>query len=297
MATTTPACANEFIEDELQRRLAKVEEGFGAQALGFTGPLVFGVDDLMRSVVEGLVRREGYKRRLVIVLTTAGGYIEVVQRIVETIRHHYDHVTFVVPNYAYSAGTVFAMSGNDIYMDYYSRLGPIDPQIQKESGAAVPALGYLAKWEALLQKAKDGTLTMVEAQLMIQGFDQGELYLYEQARELSVAMLKDWLVKYKFAEWHETEHARRKVTSKLRTSRAEAIARILNDTERWHSHGHGISREVLERDVQLRIEDLDADSNALHASAVKAYYSLADDFITKMGKQGMIHTTGALMFL
>jgi len=35
-------------------------------------------------------------------------------------------------------------------------------------------------------------------QILIQGFDQGELYYYEQARELSIALLKEWLVKYKF---------------------------------------------------------------------------------------------------
>ena len=52
---------------------------------------------------------------------------------VETLRHHYDIVDFVVPTHAYSAGTIFVMSGDSIYMDYYSRLGPIDPKSNRNA--------------------------------------------------------------------------------------------------------------------------------------------------------------------
>ena len=60
--------------------------------------------------------------------------MDVVQRVVDTLRRHYNLVDFIIPNYAYSAGTVLAMSGDAIHMDYYSRLGPIDPQIETERG-------------------------------------------------------------------------------------------------------------------------------------------------------------------
>ncbi len=116
--------------------------------------------------------------------------------IVETLRHHYGYVAFVIPNCAFSAGTVLVMSGDDIYMDYYSRLGPIDPQVETENGKMVPPLGYLAQYRRLLD---------AEAQLLIDGFDQAELHKYEQARELSIALLKEWLAKYKFKDWKVTE--------------------------------------------------------------------------------------------
>lgn len=99
----------------------------------------------IRAAVEDLRQREERPHRLAVLLTTSGGLIETVQRIVETLRHHYDHVSFVIPNFALSAGTVLAMSGDEIYMDYYSRLGPIDPQVQTVRGRQVPALGYLVK--------------------------------------------------------------------------------------------------------------------------------------------------------
>ena len=41
---------------------------------------------------------------------TQGGTIEVVERMVNTIRHHYEDVSFIVLDKAMSAGTVFVMS-------------------------------------------------------------------------------------------------------------------------------------------------------------------------------------------
>jgi hypothetical protein len=212
---------------------------------------------------------------------------------VETVRHHYDHVIFAIPNYAFSAGTVFVMSGDEIHMDYYSRLGPIDPQIQTSDGRTVPALGYLKQWERLLKKARDGSLTMVEAQLMIEGrgFDQAQLYQYEQARELSIALLEDWLVNYKFKHWIKTETKGKVVTHTMRKRSAAAIARTLNETERWHSHGYGISLEVLERDLGLKIGDLDKSPE--RCDKLKQYHQLSEDYMIKMKQTGVLHTVGS----
>src|SRR5579859_2994419 len=154
-----PKNANEFIEQQLDERLSAIEAALNADALALHGPLYVGVDSVVRGAVEDLRARSTRPPHLACVLTTFGGYIEVVQRIVETIRHHYEHVHFVVPDQAFSAGTVLAMSGDDILMDYYSRLGPIDPQVESAGGHMVPALGYLIQWERLLDKARKGQLT------------------------------------------------------------------------------------------------------------------------------------------
>lgn len=221
------------------------------------------------------------------VLDTLGGYIGVVQRIVETLRHHYSYIDFIIPNSAYSAGTVLAMSGDSIYMNYYSRLGPIDPQVEGANGNTVPALGYLVAWNRLLDKAKQGELTNVEAQLMLGSFDQAELYKYEQARELSVALLKEWLVSYKFRDW--------KVPARVKSRRAERIARELNNIERWHSHGHGISMEVLRRDLQVKIDDYD--ENPQLGKQVKDYYNLFEDYRLRRGGVVILHYPGRYMLV
>ncbi len=288
MAQRLPSNANEFIEQQLDKRLLSIEKTMGADCVSLNGPLLHGVDNLLRVAVENR-KAASKKKKLVVVLTTTGGYVEVAQRVAETFRHNYDTVDFVVPNYAYSAGTILAMSGDAIHMDYYSRLGPIDPQVENKSGRLVPALGYLEKYKALLERAKDPNdpISLAEVQLLIDGFDQAELYQFEQAQNLSVTLLKEWLVRYKFKDWDRTRTRGLAVTEEMKNDQAEEIARALNDTKRWHTHGRGISRDVLERDINLIINDLDT-NEALNGK-VKQYHDLLEDYMAKKADKGIVH--------
>lgn len=290
MPGDTPHNANQFIERELDSRARNLAEAFDAETLSFTGPLIHGTDDIVHRTIEEMRKDASNKDRLVVVLTTTGGYIEVVQRIVETMRHHYRYVDFVVPNHAFSAGTVLAMSGDSIYMNYYSRLGPIDPQVEGQNNRQVPALGYLIQWERLLKKAREGTITTVEASLLLNKFDLAELYKYEQARELSITLLKRWLVSYKFKDWNHTQDRGIRVTSSMKSRRAASIAKMLSNTERWHSHGYGISMEELRNEVKVRIDDFDADPDK--SETVRAYYGLLDDYMLRRGHKGAVHAPG-----
>ncbi len=290
MPQLNPTTANEFVEQQLDQRLRGIEKAFSAHALNLSGPLVDGVDDILRTAIEKRCVQKPANDKLVVILTTPGGYMETVHRMVATLRRHYKLVDFVVPNYAYSAGTVFVMSGDSIHMDYYSRLGPIDPQLETQQGQRVSALGHLEKYNALIEKAQNGTLTTAEVQLLIDGFDQAELYHYEQARDLSIALLEEWLVKYKFKNWDETETRKIPVTDQMKKDRASDIGKQLNNTKRWHSHGYGISMEVLKRDLNLRIDDYEQQPRL--CASIRGYYNLLADYMVKRGANGAIHIAG-----
>lgn len=292
MTDAAPTSADEFVVQQLDDRLGAVAGSFDADALCIVGPLVVRVDDMIRVMVEDMRAKNGQSRdRLVVLVTTNGGYIETVHRIVDTLRHHYKHVSFVIPNHAFSAGTVLAMSGDEIWMDYYSRLGPIDPQVENaRTGRLVPANGYLKQWQRLMAKAKRGQLTDAEVALMIRGFDQAELYDYEHAGKLSVELLKRWLVKYKFKDWTQTETRKVPVTEADRQKRAVEIARKLGNTDRWHSHGYGISMAELQRDLNLRIDDLDCKKD--HCMHVRQYDRLLSSYMARVRLSGMLHTVG-----
>jgi membrane-bound ClpP family serine protease len=178
---------------------------------------------------------------------------------VNIIRHHYSEVNFIIPDYAFSAGTIFCMSGDNIYMDYFSVLGPIDPQVQNKEGNWVAALGYLDKVNELIEKAKANTLTQAEF-VILKDFDLAELKGYEQAKELTISLLKKWLVKYKFKTWakHQTNEAilNQPVTVAEKEGRAEEIADILSNNNEWKSHGRPINIETLESKLRLKIDIL-----------------------------------------
>ena len=241
MAEAETIKVDTIVESELDARVKKLEDRLTADVLAFSGRIAYGADLVIRDAVEWRKEQKQKRKKLAFFLETEGGYIEIAQRIATTLRKHYQIVEFYVPAAAMSAGTVLVMSGDAIHMDYYSTLGPIDPQLPKPDGTGyIPALGYLEKFEELMKKAAEGGLSAAETTYLLTKFDPAELYQYEHARELSITLLKEWLVKYKFKNWTVTQTRKLTVTPAMRRQRAQEIAEKLNNPDRWHTHGHGL---------------------------------------------------------
>jgi len=119
-------------------------------------------------------------------------------------------------------------------------------------------------------------LTTAELAYLINRFDPAELYMYEQARELSISLLKEWLVKYKFKNWKRTKTRKLKVTKAMRAKRAEEIGNLLNKIDKWNSHGRGIHMSILRRDLKLVIEDFGKNANL--NTCIKDYHKLLLDY-------------------
>jgi hypothetical protein len=255
-------------------------------------PIRFGLDNVVRNEVEALCDGKGKCNKLVVVLETTGGYIEVVERIYKVFRKHYSHVDFIVPDFAYSAGTVLVMSGDAIYMDYYSVLGPIDPQYESEDGKFVPGIGYLEKYKSLVKAVNEATeQSSVRAEIayLLKKFDPAILFFIEQARDHSVSLLEDWLPRHKFKNWKIKETTGKRVTSKDRKLRATEIAEILVNPERWHSHGRGIGiNDLTSEEIRLKIENFGEDDEL--NKKIRNYYELFLDYCGKLGL-GNMNTT------
>ena len=229
---------------------------------------------------------------LIVVLETNGGLMETVERLVAVMRTHYERVSFVVPNFAYSAGTVLALSGDKIFMDYYSVLGPIDPQYRGTDGTFLPGQGMLTQYKELVKTinaAANRDDVRAELSLLIRNFHPAQLFQLEQAVQHGVTLITEWLPQYKFKDWTRTEGKGTKVTSRMKKYRARKIATTLGQASRWHSHGRGIPMKRLQSDeVRLVIDDFGADSKL--SSAVRNYHGLAVDYFAKMGMHGYVYT-------
>ena len=278
-----------FIDKELKglmvRTFSKLESLLKCDVLSYYGPILDGNENMFLKIVEELAPDTKHSDTLAIVLTTTGGSAVAVERYVNIVRKHYKKVIFIIPDYAYSAGTIFCMSGDEIWMDYFSVLGPIDPQVKNKDGRFVPALGYLDKVNSLIEKAKDGTLTNAEF-VILKDFDLAELRAFEQARELTIELLKKWLVKYKFKNWTSHKDGRQ-VTFDEKQQRAADIAAALGDNNTWKSHGRPINIDELE-ELKLRIEDFSEKTDI--RNAIREYYDLSKDLISKYGMQIFIQT-------
>ncbi len=267
-----------------------MEDHFDADVIFYYGPIQPGFARSFRDFIETLRQSASAYDHLVVILNSPGGSAEAVEKFVEIIRFHYSAVDFVVPDYAMSAGTILCMSGDRIFMDYSSSLGPIDPQVYNGK-EWVPALGYLDKVEEMLERARAGTLSQAEF-LILQAQDLATLSRYEQARDLTVTLLKRWLVDYKFKSWttHRTDAAKlgRPVTPDEKRDRAEQIAKTLGDNHLWHSHGRMISGKTLQSVVRLEIDDYS--ENVPLRNMIRAYNDLLTDYITQRKIQVFMHS-------
>src|SRR5699024_1078509 len=172
-------------QKEVSDLLTKLESKLDADVFTYYGEIMNGVERTVKDIIEDLAKDANKHQVIYVFLTTPGGSLPPVQRMVAILRHFYSEVNFIVPDYAYSAGTIWCMSGDNIYMNYYSALGPIDPQVQSKDGKLVAALGYLDKINELLEKAKRNDISQAEF-LILKDFDLAELRSYEQAKELAV---------------------------------------------------------------------------------------------------------------
>jgi Serine dehydrogenase proteinase len=270
----------------LDALLGSLEKKLDADGLALVGPIQAGVEHKMRLAIESIPDRS---KKLAIVLQTLGGIVEVAERMVNIIRHFYEEVVFIVPDVALSAGTIFVMSGDEIMMDYYSCLGPIDPQVERD-GKLVPALSYLIQYDRLIEKAVAGTLTNPEFAILTK-YDLGELHQFEMARDLSVSLLTKWLTTYKFKDWDKSKSTGMPITPEYRAERAKGIAGQLMNNQLWGSHGRGIPMKVL-REMKLKIDDFGADEEL--SRLVRTYFDLMVDFMLRNKLVHVAHTRGYL---
>ncbi len=275
---------DETVKTAVTDHLVELETHLSGDVGFYYGSIEAGAIRLFRDFVEKIAAGTTCgRKRLIFFLNSPGGSAEAAEKMVEIMRQHYAEIFFVVPDFALSAGTILSMSGDRIYMDYSSSLGPIDPQVWNGKDW-VPALGYLDKVEQLLQKATKGQLSNAEF-LVLQNQDLALLSRYEQARDLTVTLLKKWLVEYKFRDWatHGSDPKRKgqPVTLEEKETRAEEIARLLGDNKLWHSHGRMIGPATLASVLRLRINDYSADTTL--RPLVRSYNDLLTEHIARGG--------------
>ena len=254
---------NNFILTQLNTYAATLEEKLKGDVLYYYGLTHPWFIKPFRNLIEKMASNDNKRDTICIFLNTSGGAVEPVEKMVDIIRYHYDKVYFFVPDFAMSAGTIFCTSGDKIFMDYSSSLGPIDPQVMiNDNGVEkwVPALGVLEQVEKLIAKSKDNTISPAEFSIL-QSQNLAILSSYEHARDLSIDLATKWLIKYRFNQGTQQADA-------------EEIVKKLIDHNKWHSHGRFIGIETL-REIGLKIDDYPNEATVL----IRAYNDLITDFV------------------
>jgi hypothetical protein len=190
-------------------------------------------------------------------LETPGGSGEAAEEIVKFLHKHFPIVNFVISGQAKSAGTIMALSGDEIFMTQSGSMGPIDAQM-KVGRSTVSSRDYM---EWVIDKKKEaervGKLNPFDATVIAQ-ISPGELNGVIHQDNFAQELVAEWLVKYKFKHWNRTETRGIEVTSTMKRERAAEIARALTNRSTWRTHGRSIKIEDL-INLGLRINKIDDD--------------------------------------
>ena len=212
-------------------------------------------DDLPFSEMIGAVPDE--KQEVDIMLVTPGGSAEQVSKLVDRLRSKFNKVSFIIPNIAMSAGTIFAASGDEIIMPPGGYIGPIDPQIPDKNGYFRPAQAVLTAIEDIQQRGenllKEGKNPLWSDLQILNQIDPKEIGDALNASKYSSELVEEYLYKYKFKTWKTHSSNGSPVTDKEKKTRAKEIANLLCNNSLWKTHRRGINREIAWDVCKLKI--------------------------------------------
>lgn len=258
--------------DELARAIGELEQIRARPCLVYVGNVVkkdegeSSLDSSDDLPFREMVAKVPAKYRSVdIYLATRGGSAQQVSNFVNCLRARFDDVHFLIPSFCMSAGTLFALSGDQIWMTDRACLGPVDPQVPTAGGRYVPAQALLSLLSEIQQQGdeamKKGLPVPWALVRAIDSLDKKELGEALTASQYAQSMASQFLQKYKFRNWTMRETSKTPVTEVDRAQRASEIAAALGSHDRWKSHGHSISRDVLWNELRLKIDHPDGNLN------------------------------------
>lgn len=201
------------------------------------------------------ILRETKQDKIDFYIETPGGSGEAAEEIAKFLRKEFEEVNFVIAGEAKSAGTILALSGDNVYMTDTGSLGPIDAQVK--IGRSVISAHDYKEWVDLkrTEAAENGSLNPFDA-VMVAQISPGELYGVINSLEFAKDLVKSWLETYKFKNWNKTRTNGKTVTSKMRKDRANKVAEMLCDHTNWRTHGRSLKIEDLQEVLIIeRIDD------------------------------------------
>lgn len=280
---------------EVRRALAEIEAIRGRPCICYLANVVREVPDT--SIVasdhlpfsEMVGRIDASAKEVDVLLATPGGSGEQVTLFVDALRARFERVEFLIPYKAMSAGTLWSLSGDKIWMDDRAFLGPIDPQVPGRDGRYVPAQSLLTLLNMIQQEGEKarqkGGQPPWSYVVLLREMDQRQLGAVITASQYVITMASEFLAKYKFKTWEMHKSTSTPVTPQDRLSRAFEAASALCSHDRWKAHGHAITRDVVWRELRVEIdhpETVQGLSRALRRMWALCYYVFDKGALCKM---------------
>ncbi len=231
--------------DKIRRKyLRKISEETGRNVIAYysgwlqrPGAPDTAVNDKDKSGFMLAIHRLDKSKGLDLILHTPGGDIAATESLVDYLYSIFGkNIRVIVPQLSMSAGTMIALSSQEIVMGKHSNLGPIDPQI---GGLACQAI--LDEFEQAKKDIKANPQSAPLWQVIVGKYHPTLLGTCKQAIEWSEKMVEEWLKENMCSEDEE---------------KVKNILKTFADHRKQKSHARHISRRECE-EVGLNITKLE----------------------------------------
>ena len=184
------------------------------------------IDDMDKNGFMNAVEGIDCKLGLDLILHTPGGSITAAESIVYYLRQKFqNNIRVIIPQMAMSAGTMIALSANEIIMGHHSCIGPFDPFVQ-----GVSAFAVFEEFKRASNDLIDKPHTLPLWQIMIQKYPPAFLEQCEKAIELAESIVPKWLESVMFS----------KLEPEDRDERIKKIMLNLNNPDNTKEHARHI---------------------------------------------------------
>jgi Serine dehydrogenase proteinase len=286
--------ANQNLRDEVRRAIADIEAIRQRPLVVYAANVVkpseasgiVGADDL--PFAEMITQIPAEKNAIDVLIATPGGSAQQVSKFVNRLRPRFEDVAYLIPDVAMSAGTIWVMSGDEIWMDERAVIGPIDPQVPGRDGRLLPLQGLRVlvdeirvRGEEMLKKGQQPAWSDIA---ILRNIDPKELGNVTSASQYSIQLTTEYLRQFKFKNW-KTRSDGTVVTDEMRLLTARKIAEQLCDHASWRTHSHGITREVADAELHLKIrkpESVDGLQRAMRRLWALLFWIFENTLVTKV---------------
>ncbi len=135
LETARAGAFGRFEQERGSKVIAMIHRQESASLLGVPIGASIGIDD--SEAVLRAIRLTPPEQPIDLILHTPGGLVLAAEQIAKALSERKGKVTVFVPHYAMSGGTLIALAADEIVMDPYAVLGPVDPQIGSAPAASI----------------------------------------------------------------------------------------------------------------------------------------------------------------
>lgn len=227
----------------------------------------------------------GKQSKLDLLLRTTGGVAEIPWRVISLVREFTDHLSVIVPSFAFSGGTHIAIAADELVLSPFSALGSVDPTRRHPLLPQDPR-GNGETIAASVQDLKH-CIEFIKEQL-------GESYP-SQNLALIISELFKYINPLALGALEQSYNLARLITRKVLNSRQtplepEHIEKIVNTLAgQYFSHSFPISRAEIECDLKLPVTKPDAELSKLIRDLEQHFVA---EFARRMPVQIPLHLGG-----